>query len=114
MLCASRSSRSLVRMQPTDQHDEYQLQKMRCLRDINVDTNVVGWYQSAPYGGYQTVDVIDTFISYDDSIKRCVCIICDVKHSQMGGISLKAIRLDKKFMQMYKTNPIVRSYSKGV
>lgn len=90
-------------------HDEYQLQKMRCLRDINIDTNVVGWYQSAPHGCYQTIELIDAFISYNDSIKKCVCIVCDVKHSQLGGIALKAIRLSKQFMDLYKANPNLTS-----
>jgi translation initiation factor 3 subunit H len=45
---------------------------MRCLREVNVDNNTVGWYQSSVLGSYQTQEMIDTFISYHDSIKKCV------------------------------------------
>lgn len=45
---------------------------MRCLREVNVDNNTVGWYQSSVLGSYQTQEMIDTFISYHDSIKKYV------------------------------------------
>jgi translation initiation factor 3 subunit H len=45
---------------------------MRCLREVNVDNNTVGWYQSSVLGSYQTQEMIDTFISYHDSIKKWV------------------------------------------
>lgn len=31
----------------------YQLEMMRCLREINVDNNMVGWYQSTYSGSFQ-------------------------------------------------------------
>ena len=81
---------------------------MRCLRDINVDSNTVGWYQSAPYKDYQTLNLLDTFISYEESVKKCVCIVCDSKDCQRGSLSLKALRLNKKFMDLYKVSTNVR------
>lgn len=50
----------------------YQIDMMRCLREVNVDNNTVGWYQSSVLGSYQTQEMIDTFISYHDSIKKWV------------------------------------------
>lgn len=81
---------------------------MRCLRDINVDSNTVGWYQSAPYKDFQTLNLLDTFISYEESVKKCVCIVCDPKDCVRGSLALKALRLSKKFMEMYKVNTSVR------
>lgn len=43
---------------------------MRCLREVNVDNNTVGWYQSSMMGNYQTQETIDSFINYQDSIKK--------------------------------------------
>jgi hypothetical protein len=91
-------------LQASEASEQYQLQKMRCLRDINVDSNTVGWYQSAPYNDFQTIQIIETFISYDESVKKCVCIVCDIKDSVRGSLALKAIRLNKKFMDLYKKN----------
>ncbi|CAK9170623.1 unnamed protein product [Ilex paraguariensis] len=42
----------------------YQLEMMRCLREVNVDNNTVGWYQSTLLGSYQTVELIETFMNY--------------------------------------------------
>lgn len=97
-----------VYMQASDNSEQYQLAKMRCLRDINVDSNTVGWYQSAPYKDYQTLNLLDTFISYEESVKKCVCIVCDPKDCVRGSLALKALRLSKKFMEMYKVNTSVR------
>jgi hypothetical protein len=33
---------------------EYQFEMMRCLRDVNIDSNTVGWYQSTFLGSYLT------------------------------------------------------------
>lgn len=95
-------------VQASDTSEQYQLTKMRCLRDINVDSNTVGWYQSAPYKDYQTLNLLDTFISYEESVKKCVCIVCDSKDCHRGSLALKALRLNKKFMDLYKVNTNVR------
>ncbi|RWW23325.1 hypothetical protein GW17_00012436 [Ensete ventricosum] len=52
----------------------YQLEMMRCLREVNVDNNTVGWYvinisflveyQSTLLGSFQTVELIETFMNY--------------------------------------------------
>jgi hypothetical protein len=42
----------------------YQLEMMRCLREVNVDNNTVGCYQSTYMGSFQTVELIETFLNY--------------------------------------------------
>jgi len=81
----------------------YQLEMMRCLREVNVDNNTVGWYQSTYLGSYQTVELIETFLNYQDHIKRCVCLIYDPVRSVQGSIALKALRLTEAFMEVYRT-----------
>ncbi|PNW71763.1 hypothetical protein CHLRE_16g676314v5 [Chlamydomonas reinhardtii] len=80
----------------------YQLEMMRCLREVNVDNNTVGWYQSANMGTFQTVELIETFINYHENIKKCVCIIYDPQRSSRGSIALKAIRLKESFIELSK------------
>ncbi|KAJ9507548.1 hypothetical protein QJQ45_019383 [Haematococcus lacustris] len=84
----------------------YQLEIMRCLREVNVDNNTVGWYQSAVLGTYQTSDLIDTFINYHDNIKNCVCLIYDPQSSQRGSLALQAIRLKDSFIELYKQDKL--------
>ncbi|OAE27626.1 hypothetical protein AXG93_2520s1220 [Marchantia polymorpha subsp. ruderalis] len=81
----------------------YQLEMMRCLREVNVDNNTVGWYQSTYMGSYQTVELIETFLNYQENIKRCVCIIYDPLRSSQGIVALKALRLTDAFMELYRT-----------
>ncbi|KAE8658416.1 Eukaryotic translation initiation factor 3 subunit H [Hibiscus syriacus] len=82
----------------------YQLEMMRCLREVNVDNNTVGWYQSTILGSYQTVELIETFMNYQENIRRCVCIIYDPSRSNQGVLALKALKLSDSFMELYRTN----------
>uniref|UniRef100_A0A803LTE2 MPN domain-containing protein n=1 Tax=Chenopodium quinoa TaxID=63459 RepID=A0A803LTE2_CHEQI len=77
---------------------------MRCLREVNVDNNTVGWYQSTLLGSYQTVELIETFMNYQENIRRCVCIIYDPSKSNQGVLALKALKLSDSFMELYRSN----------
>lgn len=85
-----------------DEGANYQLEMMRCLREINVDNNTVGWYQSTYLGSYYTEELIETFLAYRENIKRCVCIVYDPARSTQGTFGLKALRLTEQFMDIYK------------
>ncbi|XP_078434665.1 translation initiation factor 3 subunit H1 [Wolffia australiana] len=97
---------------PTREEDEetetdgasYQLEMMRCLREVNVDNNTVGWYQSTLFGSFQTVELIETFLNYQENIRRCVCIIYDPSRSEQGVLALKAMKLSDSFMDLYRSN----------
>ncbi|KAL9297411.1 hypothetical protein ACSQ67_023307 [Phaseolus vulgaris] len=82
----------------------YQLEMMRCLREVNVDNNTVGWYQSTLLGSFQTVELIETFMNYQENIRRCVCIIYDPSRSDQGVLALKALKLSDSFMELYRSN----------
>lgn len=57
-------------------------------------------YQSTILGSFQTLELIDTFLNYAESIKRCVCIVYDSQKSATGTLALKAIRLKDAFMKV--------------
>ena len=82
--------------------ESYELEMLRCLREINVDNNMVGWYQSSRSGSYQVVEIIDQFINSLESLERCVCIIYDVTSVLTGTHGLKAIRLGDSFIEAYR------------
>jgi translation initiation factor 3 subunit H len=54
-------------------------------------------------GSFQTVELIETFLNYQENIKRCVCIIYDPLRSAQGILALKALRLTDSFMELYRT-----------
>jgi len=94
----------------------YQLEMMRCLREINVDNNMVGWYQSTISGSYQVVEIIDTFINYLENLERCICIVYDVTSALSGTTGVKAIRLSDAFVETYRdgTLTIEKIRAKGL
>lgn len=61
-------------------------------------------YQSTNFGSFQTVELLDTFINYYESIPRCVCIVYDPKKSSHGNVALKAIKLRESFIEIYKAD----------
>ena len=61
-------------------------------------------------GSYQTIELIETFVNYAESIKRCVCIVYDPQTSARGTLTLKAITLKDTFIkvsaQQSSANPL--------
>jgi translation initiation factor 3 subunit H len=47
-------------------------------------------------------ELIETFLAYQENIKRCVCIVYDPTRSTQGTFGLKALRLTEQFMEIYK------------
>ena len=99
-----------------DSEESYELEMLRCLREINADNNMVGWYQSSVSGSYQVLEIIDQFINSLESLERCVCLIYDVTSSMTGTLGVKAIRLSDSFVEAYKEGvlTIERIKSKGI
>ncbi|KAF8974815.1 hypothetical protein BGZ46_009712, partial [Entomortierella lignicola] len=81
---------------------QYQLQMMRCLREVNVDDNSVGWYQSTNMGNFMNQSLIDHQFEFQQALNKSVLIIHDVARSSMGNLNLRALRLTPAFMKLYK------------
>jgi translation initiation factor 3 subunit H len=99
-----------------DDGESYELEMLRCLREINADNNMVGWYQSSVSGSYQVLEIIDQFISSLESLERCVCLIYDVTSTMTGTFGIKAIRLADSFIDAYREGSLTieRVKSKGI
>jgi len=81
---------------------EYQIEMMRCLREVNVDSNAVGWYQSTYMSSFVNDSMIESQFNYQMAIKKCVVVIYDPLMTTMGLLSLKAFRLTNLFMHLYR------------
>jgi len=81
---------------------DYQIDMMRCLREVNVDNNLVGWYQSAFLGSFFSEQMIETQVNYQLKIKKCVVIVYDPLRTANGSLSLKAFRLQDSFVELYR------------
>lgn len=84
-----------------DEADEYQLEMMKSFRNVNVDSNTVGWYQSALLGQWLNTSIIETQFNYQKAIPNSVVVVFDPFQTSQGRLALKAYRLTKGFMDMY-------------
>lgn len=81
---------------------EYQINMMRCCREVNIDHNAVGWYQSTYMGLFSSAEVIETQFSYQQNISQSIMIVHDPVRASHGNAVLKAYRLSEQFMELFK------------
>lgn len=73
---------------------EFQLEMMRMLREVNVDNNCVGWYQSMYLGIYSTSSLLENQLSYQTDLSpNAVVILYDPMQTSHGNLVLKCYRL---------------------
>jgi translation initiation factor 3 subunit H len=82
---------------------DYQYEMMRQLREVNVDSNAVGWYCSTWLESVLNLSVIETQFSYQTELgSNCVCLVYDPLKTTHGKLCIKALRLKDSFMKLYK------------
>lgn len=81
--------------------EDFQLEMMRMLREVNVDNNCVGWYQSMYLGIYSTSSVLETQFSYQTDLSpNAVVLLYDPLQTAHGQFCLKAFRLSDEALMM--------------
>jgi translation initiation factor 3 subunit H len=80
---------------------EYQLEMMRMLREVNVDNNCVGWYQSMYLGIYSTSNLLENQWSYQTDLSpNAVVILYDPMQTSNGNMVLKCYRLTEECIRI--------------
>lgn len=83
--------------------DEYQIEMMKNLREVGMDNNKVGWYQSVAMGTFCTSAVIEYQFQYQKTLgPNAICLVYDSAETAKGSLSLRAFRLKKAFYNAYK------------
>jgi translation initiation factor 3 subunit H len=85
--------------------EEQQIEVMRLLRDVDVDNNCVGWYQSMYFGTLSTPEIVGYQYGYQSSEElsdNSVVILYDPLRSKRGGLVLKAFRLSDEYIRNRK------------
>lgn len=88
---------------------EYQIEMMKMLRDVNVDNNCVGWYQSMYLGTMKTIELVDNqyvYQSSEDLSDNCVIFLYDPLQSKKGSLLIKALRLSDDYVNMRRAKAI--------
>lgn len=76
---------------------EFQLEMMKMLREINVDNNCIGWYQSCYLGSYSTSSLLETQLSYQSELSpNAVVVLYDPMQTSHGNLMLKCYRLSEE------------------
>lgn len=81
---------------------EYQIEMMKMLRDVGVDNNCVGWYQSMYLGQMCNEAVVNIQYSYQSSAdisENSVVIMYDPIQSKKGTLVIKAYRLSDAYIE---------------
>ncbi|KAJ1948677.1 hypothetical protein EC988_005078 [Linderina pennispora] len=93
-----------VPTQPGSEEDmtNYQIEMIQCLREVNVDSSSVGWYQSTRLGDFMQQPLLDVQASYQasPSSSSIVLIHDTAKSEQAGNLSLRAFRLSQKYLDL--------------
>lgn len=80
---------------------EFQLEMMKMLREVNVDNNCVGWYQSMYLGTHSTSSLLENQLAYQaDLSPNAVVILYDPMQTAHGNLVLKCYRLTDEVVQL--------------
>lgn len=91
-----------------DDRDVFMVDMQRSLREVNVDSNVVGWYQTTQLGqifSNTTVDtqrlVLDTQYQYQSEMASSIFLVYDPLQAAIGKPSFKALQMTPQFLAYY-------------
>lgn len=89
---------------PRPDLDQYVTDMLRCMRDVNVDNNTVGWYMSTYMNSWLDPEgpTVATQFQFQDSVPKSVCLVYDPIRTLSGSVHLKAYRLSDRFMAKYR------------
>mmetsp|Transcript_16302 Transcript_16302/g.32783 ORF Transcript_16302/g.32783 Transcript_16302/m.32783 type:complete len:357 (+) Transcript_16302:346-1416(+) len=83
---------------------EFQMEMMKMLREVNVDNNCVGWYQSMYLGTYSTSALLENQFSYQTDLSpNAVVVLYDPMQTSNGTLALKCYRLTEEAVELKKT-----------
>jgi len=81
----------------------YGAEMIKMLREVNVDSQNIGWYTSTNMGNFVNANTIENQYFYQKDLnERTVALVHDVSRSAQGALSLRAFRLSPSFMAAYK------------
>ncbi|KAJ1447551.1 hypothetical protein M885DRAFT_542395 [Pelagophyceae sp. CCMP2097] len=84
--------------------EEYQMEMMKMLREVNVDNNCVGWYKSIYAGSYCHPSVVESQFNYQENLSdNCVVLLYDpIAAATKGALSVKAYQLSEAFTESHR------------
>lgn len=91
-----------------DDRGQFMVDMQKSLRDVNVDSNLVGWYQTTQLGqifSNTTVDtmrsVLDAQYLYQKDMACSIFLVYDPLQAAIGKPSFKALQMTPQFLSYY-------------
>lgn len=84
------------------QLQEYQIEMMRLMREVNIDHMLVGWYQSTFVRSSLNKTLVESQFTYQKAIEASIVLLYDPVQTCQGCLSLKAYRLSQAAIEMCK------------
>lgn len=87
---------------------DYSLEMLKMLREVNVDNNCVGFYQSISLGTFNTAKLVEEQFTYQAAenvtdLQVAVLILFDPIQTTRGNLCLKCMRLTQEAVDMLKS-----------
>lgn len=86
---------------------DYSLEMLKMLREVNVDNNCVGFYQSISLGTFNTAKLVEEQFTYQAAdvtdLQVAVLILFDPIQTTRGNLCLKCLRLTQDAVDMLKS-----------
>jgi translation initiation factor 3 subunit H len=87
-----------------EQAENFRMEMLRCLRDVNVDHNTVGWYASTYMNSFVDENTIAVQFRYQSELSSSVMLVYDPMRTSLGTLHIRALRLTPLFMELYKAH----------
>lgn len=84
------------------EQEEYLVEMLKSLRDVNVDHTAVGWYQSVNLDAPLQPAFIEAQAAYQSEIADSCLVVYDHLQSAQGVPSVRAFRLQEDFMRAWR------------
>lgn len=81
---------------------EYMLEMERSLRQVNVDYQQVGFYQSTYLNTHCDRNFLDSVFDYLEEMNEAIALIYDPLKTKLGNLSIRAFKLSAAAFQLYK------------
>lgn len=73
---------------------------LRKFRAMNIDYELVGFYQAQPFGACFSQEMIESLVDYQSSVQDCIALIYDPVKTRLGQLAMRAYQLSPKALQM--------------
>ncbi|PVU97848.1 hypothetical protein BB561_000246 [Smittium simulii] len=80
---------------------KYQLEMLNYMQEVNMDSNLIGWYTSTKISSFMQKSCLDIQLSYQDTPNSSsIVLLYDAERSELGSLALRAYRLSDKYLSL--------------